>query len=307
MIPAKSVLIAKLEGHIAIWGNIILFAFKFWVGMVTGSVAIMADAWHTLSDSLSSVLLVAGIKVAERPPDQEHPFGHGRAEVVVTLVIGVMLAVIAFDFGWKGVEQLIHPVKVEYGWLGVLAMVITIVVKEGMAQYAYWGARKTGLGSLRADGHHHRSDAISSVIILVGIIFGGDYLWMDGALSLCVALIILHASWSVFADAANALLGAHPTPELEAQIRQICNETHGRDTDVHHIHLHRYGEHTELTFHLRFEKDTPLQTAHDWAHGIEKVIVEKLNMTSTIHVEPLDDPHIKVKCRNPFCAEKGYR
>ena len=80
---------AKSEGHIAIWGNIALAAFKFFVGSVTGSIAIVADAWHTLSDSLSSIVLIIGLKISEKPADEEHPFGHGRAELIASVVIGM--------------------------------------------------------------------------------------------------------------------------------------------------------------------------------------------------------------------------
>lgn len=301
MEEAQKYKLAKREGHIAIWGNLLLFIYKFWIGWLTGSVAIMADAWHTLSDSLSSILLVVGIKIAERPPDKEHPFGHGRAEVVVTLLIGVMLIAVGLDFAWQGIEQLWKPKTVTYGWLGITAMIVSITVKEGMAQYAYWLARRTGFSSLKADGHHHRSDAISSVIILVGIIIGGNCWWMDGVLSVAVALIILHAAWGVLRDAVNQLLGTSPDPELIEQVKKIAADAHGHDVQVHHLHIHTYGGHRELTFHIRFDGNCTLSEGHRWAHEIESTVESVLKCTATIHVEP-----IRTECDN-ICPITGSR
>ena len=107
--------LAKSEGHLAIWGNIALATFKFFVGFITGSLAIIADAWHTLSDSLSSIVLLIGLKIAEKPADAEHPFGHGRAELIAAVVIGMMLAGVGVEFTRSGIEKIIKHEPAVFG------------------------------------------------------------------------------------------------------------------------------------------------------------------------------------------------
>nr|HPJ72864.1 cation diffusion facilitator family transporter [bacterium] len=162
-----------LEGWGSIALNCLLFAAKYAVGLATGSVAITADAWHTLSDSVTSILVLAGVKVSRKPADAAHPFGHGRAERVASLVIGVLLAMVAVFFGGDAVHRLIDGRRAEYGAAAIWVTAASVVIKEAMARFSSWAGRKTGYTALKADAWHHRSDALSSLVILAGILFGG--------------------------------------------------------------------------------------------------------------------------------------
>ncbi len=176
------------EGWMSIIGNILLFGLKYWAGIVTGSLALIADAWHTLSDSISSVIVLIGGRISRKPADDDHPFGHGRAEHISAIIIGVILAVIAFEFVVSAVGKFGKHEKTVFGTFAWVATIISIVVKEAMAQYAFWAAKKTNSTILKADGWHHRTDALSSVIILIGIAVGSYFWWTDAVLSFLVAL-----------------------------------------------------------------------------------------------------------------------
>ncbi len=280
---------AKTQGWISIAGNIGLFAIKLWAGIKLGSAAFVADAWHTLSDSLSSVILLTGVKVAEKPPDQRHPFGHGRAERIAALLIGVLLLVVAFEFLLKGIDKLRHPQTTAYGWFGISVLLVSIAVKEAMAQYAFWIARRTGLESVRADAWHHRSDAISSVILLAGILVGGKWIYLDGVLTLLVTLIIGYAALQVMWATIDQILGRDIDSGLRQTLLTICRTAcDGRELDAHHFHIHDYGGgRQELTFHIRMPGDTPLAAAHQCAQRIEKAIFDQTGITATIHIEPV--------------------
>ncbi len=278
---------ARIQGWISIVGNTLLFGFKLWAGFAVGSTAIIADAWHTLSDSLSSAVLVIGAKIAGRPADKKHPYGYGRAELVAALIIGIMLFVVAFEFAVSGVERLRNPEITEYGKIGLIAMVVSIVIKEAMAQYAFWGARRNDLASLKADGWHHRSDAISSVILLLGMLFAGSWPYLDGVLTLAVALIIAYAAYEVIRNVWDQILGKEISAELEQKVTAIAQNIMEPDIHAHHFHLHEYGMHTELSFHIRMPGDLPLETAHECAQKIERAIQNELGIAATIHVEPL--------------------
>lgn len=278
--------LAEGEGWISIFGNITLFILKMWAGLVSGSIAIIADAWHTLSDSLTSIVVIVGIRVSAKPADKEHPFGHGRAELISAMIIGVMLSVIAFNFVIEAVVRLRTQQPVNYGMFAIVVTIISIVVKESMAQYAFWVARKTGAHSIRADAWHHRSDAISSAVILAGIFLGRHLWWIDGALGLIVSGLIFYAAYAIMRDAVDIMMGEVPDQELIDYIEEACKKESILNIKPHHIHLHRYGEHIEMTMHIKLPDSMPLMDAHEIATRVEDRLLEERGISSTIHMEP---------------------
>jgi cation diffusion facilitator family transporter len=283
----KQYLYARLEGWISIAGNITLFALKYWAGIVSSSIALIADAWHTLSDSISSIIVLVGIKISRKPADTEHPFGHGRAELIASVIVGVLLAVIGFEFILKGIEKLRNKEQAAYGTVAIIVTAISVVLKEAFAQFAFWAGRKTNLKSLLADGWHHRSDAISSVVILVGIFLSEYFWWIDGVLGIMVGFLIFHASYGILKEGISPLIGEEPDKEIIDKIKKISDQVAGTDTHIHHFHIHRYGNHTEITFHIRLPKNYNLDKVHNIATNIEVNIKEELDIEATIHTEPL--------------------
>lgn len=277
--------LAIREGWVSIIVNTLLFIIKYWAGIVTGSIAIIADAWHTMSDSISSVVLLIGIKIANKPADKEHPFGHGRAEAITTIAIGLILVFIAFAFFIESVRKLSEHEATNYGTLAIVVTVISIVVKELLAQYAYYIARKTKSDAVRADGWHHRSDAISSVIILIGIFAGSHFWWIDGVLGILVAIMIFYAAWEVQKDTLFSLLGEIPDEKTISEVNDICRLVAPGNFDAHHFHMHRYGKHIEMTFHIRLPKDMLLFDAHEIADTIETRIRSRMDIHATIHLD----------------------
>ena len=275
------------QGWVSIFANGLLFVSKYWVGVASGSIALMADAWHSLSDSLTSLIVIVGAKISSKPPDDEHPFGHGRAELIASIIIGVILGFVGFEFAKESISKLVNREGVQYGAAALWVIIISILVNELLAQYAFWIGRKTGNPSLRADGWHHRSDALSSVIILVGIFFAKYFWWIDGVLGFIVSVMLFYAAYDIIKDGTNPLLGEKPEEDLLRELKKIANETAGMETHLHHVHMHRYGEHMELTMHIKLPKETTLKNAHKIADDIEMEIARKLSMEATIHMEPL--------------------
>ena len=277
--------LALAEGWLSIIGNIVLFGLKLWAGLVTGSVALMADAWHTLSDSISSAIVVFSAWVSGRPADDEHHFGHGRSDLICSVIIGVLLAFIGFEFILKALEQFRSGEAVAFGRIAVVVTVVSIVVKESMAQFAFWAARRTANPILRADGWHHRTDAFSSMIVLAGILLSSLFWWIDGLLGILVALLIFYASYEILRDSTNRLTGETPDEKMLAEISTILQDLQIK-AEPHHFHLHRYGDHVELTFHLTMAPDLTLKQAHDQAHLMETALRRQLEIEATIHMEP---------------------
>jgi cation diffusion facilitator family transporter len=276
-----------VEGSVSIIINTVLFIIKMWAAIVTGSIALAADAWHTLSDSLSSVVVVIAAKLSSQKADKEHPFGHGRWEHIASLFVAFILGIIAYGFIRDSIIQLNNKEKVEYGLLAIVVTIVSIVVKELLAQYAFYIARKADNSSVKADGWHHRSDALSSVVVLVGILFAKQFWWIDSVLGIIIALMLFYATFVIMKEAIMKLLGERLDPELIAKITNEVIAVYGSDLSIHHFHIHNYVLQKELTVHIRLNKDLTIESGHKVATGIENIIKEKFNMEATIHVEPL--------------------
>ncbi|MCF6359717.1 MAG: cation diffusion facilitator family transporter [Cyclobacteriaceae bacterium] len=277
------------QGIISIIGNTLLFVLKYYAGVASGSIALITDAWHTLSDSLSSLVIIIGTKISTKPADAEHPFGHGRIQLVSALILGILLSTIGFSFLSTAIYKLIDNEVAQFGILAIGVTVTSILIKEALAQYSFYLARKTGQAVLRADGWHHRSDAISSVILLVGILIGRQWWWADGVLGILMAFFIFKASYEILKEAITPLLGEPPTHTVMTQVAEICTEVTKQEVFPHHFHFHNYGYHKELTFHIALKGSLSLKESHHLADLIEAKIREELNIEATIHIDPLED------------------
>ncbi len=280
-------------GWISIITNFLLFILKYWAGIVTGSVAIIVDAWHTLSDSLSSVIVVISTRISRKPPDTDHPFGHGRADLIASLIIGFMLGVVAINFFIESAHRLMNNEAVQFGRIALIVIIISILFKEFLAQYAFMASRKTGSKALRADGWHHRSDAISSVLVLIGIFLNDFFWWIDGVLGILISLLLVYAMFEILKDSISRILGEKPDNELIEKIREICLRRSGIHLYPHHFHIHTYGDHSELTLHINLPNDLSLEQAHTIATDIEDTIREELSIEATIHMEPMEEDRIQ--------------
>lgn len=276
-----------LEGVISIFLNIFLFVLKYWVGMKTFSIAIIADAWHTLSDSLTSLVVIIGFKISSKPADEEHPFGHGQAEVVSSVIIGTMLAIVGFNFLVASVQRFNNQQSANYSTLAIIVFVISVIAKEGLAQFSIRAGKKINAHSLIADGWHHRSDALVSLMVLTGIYVGRYFWWVDSVMGIIVSLIIFYTTYIILKDSISALIGKEPAEDFKKEIKEIVTNGVSQDISLHHIHCHKYGDNKELTFHIRLPAEMKLGEAHRITDELENKIREKMKIETTIHIEPI--------------------
>jgi len=280
---------AEQKGMTVIWAsfflNLLLFGIKIWAGYRNDSLALLADGWHTLSDCVSTIVVFIGLKWSMKPADKEHPFGHGRAETVAAIFVGFFLVMVAFEFGREAIARLADHVRAHYGWTGIVVMIISVLVKEAMSQMSIRTGRKIRSGALIADGWHHRSDAVSSLIILLGIIIGKQIWWIDGVLTALLALYLLYVSYGIITDAVNPLLGEAVDKELVKKLRKIGKEVYGKELYMHHFHIHEYGRHTEMTFHIVLPENISLKESSEITKKLFRAIKEETGIVSTIHVD----------------------
>jgi cation diffusion facilitator family transporter len=277
-----------LEGWISIVLNTLLFGIKYWAGGRIGSVSMVADAWHTLSDTLTSVVVIVGFWIMARPADDRHPFGHARAENIAAIIIGVLLAVVGAFFGWESIRRLLERRAVSFSLFAILVFLASALLKEGLAQFAFWAGKKAGSQAVLADGWHHRSDAIASALIVVGALLGGKLWWIDGALGIGVSLLIIWAAVGIVRGSSSILLGEAPDEEMKRAILASVHKEYPRVNDVHHLHLHRYGQNVELTLHLRLPRTMSVEQSHEISHRIEERLRAELELETTVHIEPSD-------------------
>lgn len=275
------------EGLVSVILNLLLFVLKYYAGIASASLALIADAWHTLSDSLTSLVVILGIKLSSKKPDKEHPFGHGRWEQISALIIAILLALVGVEFMKDAIAKLRGHEAADFGWLAYLTTVASIVLKEGLARYAFYIARKTGNAAVKADGWHHRSDALSSLMVLAGLFLSPYFWWIDSVLGMLISFMLFYAAYGIIREAVNKILGEEPSEEVIGKVEQIVKAEMGNVAYPHHYHIHHYGDHIEFTFHIKVPGEETVEEAHRKATLIEMQIKTELKIDATIHIEPL--------------------
>ncbi len=280
----------KKEVKILIWSSIIanaiLFGFKYFAGVMDNSVAIIADAWHSLSDTMTSVIVLVGFKIAAMPPDSEHPFGHGRAESIAAIMVGSVLGMVGLNFAIESFLRLLTHETTYYGQISLYVISLSIIIKEAFAQVTIRMGKKLNSQSLMADGWHHRTDSISSAIILIGVIFNGIAWWFDGVAGMGVSIMIIYAAYEIIKDTIGGLLGETPDASMLHDIINLSNSIDSRITSIHNLKLHNYGDHKELNLDIRLPETMTVLEAHNIADALEHAILEQFAMKATVHIEP---------------------
>lgn len=274
-----------LAAWVGILGNVCLFLFKLLVGLWAGSIALIADAFHSLSDVLTSIIVLIGFKVTGKPPDSRHPFGHGRAEPIATLIIAIFLAGAGAEFIRASIERLREPAEIVGSGWAIGAVALSMVIKELMARFSF------GLGSLirsdalKADAWHHRSDAISSGLVIVAMIGAmAGYLWMDGLLGAGVALIICLSGLALGKSAVKSLMGEAPSGETVAKVKDAAMSVRGVK-GVHDVEIHDYSGAAAVVLHIEVAPDLTTEESHAVANGVEEAISRRLSLWPVVHVD----------------------
>ncbi|HPE19919.1 MAG TPA: cation diffusion facilitator family transporter [Candidatus Mcinerneyibacteriales bacterium] len=280
----------KYEGLFSVVFNVILFGIKMTVGLLSGSIAVMADAVHTLSDVGSSIGVFFGFKMAYRPPDCEHPYGHGRAEHIATLGVSFLLFITGFEFIKSSIRSIASGKDVESSLVFISAIAGSILLKEFMAQVSFYLGKRIRSETLKADGWHHRSDALSSVLVLFTFIIPG----IDGYLGVGVALFILWSGFDIARRAVSMLIGEQPSREMLEQLKKFVRSFDFVE-GLHDIIINNYEGLTILSLHVELDSRLSFEKAHYYSEMIEEKLDETFNVKSVVHIDPVDkqDPFLK--------------
>ncbi|MEM0004968.1 MAG: cation diffusion facilitator family transporter [Desulfurococcaceae archaeon] len=277
---------AYLEGFVSILVNTVLFILKYYVGVMFNSIAVIADAFHTLSDSLTSLVLIIGYRIAGKPPDREHPFGHGRAEFIGGLVIGVLLGVVGAEFTISSIEKIVSKLSLTYSDIIVGVLLLSTIAKLLLTIWAYKIGKKVDSQPVIADAWHHLSDTFATGLLSVAIFIGRSYWWIDGVLGLIISGLIMFTAMEVVYGASSELIGKAPASKELEKLVKVIKEEYPNVKRIHHVHFHRYGDHVEVTFHVDLPGNITLREAHEVATRLENAVRRKLGYEATVHVEP---------------------
>lgn len=283
-----------LEGYASIVFNFVLAGIKFALGVSMSSAGLIADAVHSLSDMASSIVVILGFSISSKPPDPEHPFGHAKAEYVATLVVALLMVVVGVEIGqegvmgmWEGPREDLPPLT----WGLFAALMVLLVAKELLGGFSRALGRMIGSSALEADAWHHRSDALSTGVVIAGL--WGRNLglpWLDGAAGVLVALWIIYTGFKMAWDAVSPLLGEMAPPEDIEAIRAIAASVPGVE-NTHDIKVHNYGHFNFTTIHAELSDRLDVHRMHELTTLVEMRILNRFPGECVVHMDPVNLHH----------------
>lgn len=277
-----------LCGAVGIGLNILLFIGKFLAGILSGSIAITADAVNNLSDAGSSFITLIGFKMAGQKPDSEHPFGHGRIEYLSGLFVAVAVLIMAFELVKTSIEKILHPEAVECSPLILAILAASILVKLYMAYYNKRLGKKLDSAAMSATAADSFSDMVSTSFVLIVTLSSlfTDFN-LDGWCGILVGIFIFYTGINAMKETINPLLGQPPAKELVQQIKDIVN-AHPSVLGIHDLLVHDYGPgHLIISLHVEVSAKGDILKIHDEIDNIERELKQRLNCTATIHMDPV--------------------
>ena len=286
--PKVRAAIGTLSGLVGIVCNLLLFAGKLLAGTLSGSVSITADAVNNLSDASSSLVTLLGFKMAERPADAEHPYGHARMEYLSGLLVAILILIIGVELGKSSIQKILHPEAVEFSVLTLCILVGSILMKLWMCLFCRKLGKRIQSTTLEATAADSRNDVITTAAVLLGCLAGHFFHWrIDGWVGALVAVFILASGWSIAKETISPLLGKQADPELVQRISRLVL-SHEKILGIHDLMVHDYGPgqcfasvHAEMDMH-----EDPLM-CHDILDDVERDAMRELRVHLVIHYDPI--------------------
>lgn len=278
-----------LCGATGIGFNVFLFLGKFFVGIFSKSVAVMADAFNNLSDAGSSIITMIGFKLAGKKPDAEHPFGHGRIEYISGLIVSMLILLMGFELATSSIKSIIHPEDVTYNFSAIIILIVSIVVKLYMVFYNKKIGKKIESSAMTATAIDSLSDVIATSVVLISVIIAKfTSIHIDGYAGLAVALFILYSGFCAGKETIEPLLGVPPEKELVEDIESTVMK-HPEIIGVHDLVVHDYGPgRLMISLHAEVSSHNDFFAIHDVIDNIEAEVSEKFTCETVIHMDPID-------------------
>lgn len=287
--------IGKLSGAVGIICNCLLAAGKLIVGHMTSSMSITADGLNNLSDGASSIVTLLGFKLAEKPADRKHPYGHARIEYIAGLTVAVMILFIGLELGKSSVEKLIDPEPIEFSFAAVWVLCASILVKLFMMLFNLKMGRRISSNALLATAADSRNDVMTTSAVLAASIVEHFYdVRIDGVMGIAVSLFILYSGIKLAGETMSPLLGEGANPELQKQITDYINGC-PMVLGCHDLMVHDYGPGRRYaSIHVEIDKNEDPMACHARIDRMERECLKNYGTHLVIHYDPVvtDDPEV---------------
>lgn len=278
--------------RLSIISNVFLIIIKMIAGLLSGSVSILSEAIHSMMDLIAAIIAFFSVKISSRPPDPEHPYGHGKFENVSGVVEGMLILVAAAWIIYEALQKFTHNEEIEYLWLGIVVMGLSALVNTFVSRRLYRVARETDSIALEADALHLKTDVYTSAGVAIGILLiyiTGLHI-LDPIIAIMVALLIVVEAFRLIRNAYTPLLDTSLPQEDIKIIESVLNKFIKNCFQYHQVRTRKSGSHKYLDFHLEVPEQLSVKEAHDLCDNIEAELKKKIRFLDiNIHIEPCKD------------------
>lgn len=279
---------ATVAGGIGIASNLLLFIIKLIASLISGSVAMIADAINNLTDSVSSIVTIIGFKLAARPADDNHPFGHARMEYISGIIISFIMVFLGLQFGMNSIEKIVKPEETLYTPVVIAILVISIAIKFLQSMFYSSVGKQINSDTLIATAVDSRNDVVSTLAILIGAVISLiTGINLDGVLGLLVAAFIVYSGIKLIGETSDPLLGLAPDSGLVSRIHEKIMSYDGV-IGTHDLTVHNYGEgKCFASVHCEVPAEVDILLSHDIIDNIEREMLKEMNINLVIHMDPV--------------------
>ncbi len=284
---------AEFAAMIGIIGNIVLAIIKWGAGILGNSRALIADAVHSASDVAGSLAVFIGLRAAKQPPDQDHPYGHGKAESIAAIIVAVLLFLVGIEIGKSSIESFFHPLTPPTA-IAIYAVIFSIIVKEAMFQYKYRLGKRIKSDALIVNAYEHRSDVFSSIAALFGIsasILGGKFdvgwlVYADPVAGILVSLLVLKMAWHLGSESIHTTLDHVMHEEDVLPFRQIV-ESVTDVKEINELHAREHGHYVIIDLKISVDPFMSVEEGHRVGKEVKEKLLEESNVNDVfVHINP---------------------
>lgn len=278
-----------LSSIVGIICNVLLFLIKYAMGTLSHSISIVSDAFNNLSDCAGCLVTLLGYKMASKPADKNHPFGHGRMEYLTSLIIAALIIFVGIELLKNSVEKIINPVEIRFSFAVLISLVFSIAVKLWMAIFNAELGKKINSSVLTATAKDSKSDVIATSATLIALICSlFTALPVDGVMGLLVSVFILKSGYDIVKDTVDELLGKPADPEIINHIKEYVLKN-DKIIGIHDLIIHSYGPGNMIgSCHVEVKSNESFTEVHDIVDSNEREIHNNLNILMTIHMDPIE-------------------
>ncbi len=285
-----------LSSFVGIACNIILFVFKLIVGTIANSISITSDAFNNLSDCATSIITLFGYKMAAKPADKEHPFGHGRMEYILSFILAIIILMVGYELVKNSVKELIDPSKINFSIVSTVVLVFSIILKIWMSKFNNKLGTKLNNSAMLATSKDSLNDVVATSATLFALIVSQfTTLPIDGMMGIVVSIFVLKSGFEIIKSTVDELLGQTPDPETVELIKKLIKEE-PLVIGYHDLMVHNYGPGRHFgSAHIEVRSDVDFLVAHDAVDMIEKRVLEETGIMLSLHLDPInmDDEETK--------------